>query len=156
MTTALFLGRFQPLHKGHLRIIKKAAKENKKVIIAIGSAQHSGTEENPFSGIERKKMIIKTLKEEGIKNCRTVLIKDIHCDGSWVSHVRRHAGMFDVVYAAESRKTSELFRKAGYKVISTKRLYGISSTEIRERMREGKDWKRLVPKAVKKYLKKKS
>ncbi|MBN1155983.1 nicotinamide-nucleotide adenylyltransferase [Candidatus Woesearchaeota archaeon] len=155
MTTALFIGRFQPLHKGHLRIIRKAAKENKKVIIVIGSAQYSGTRDNPFSAKQRKEMIIETLKGEKIKNYKIILIKDIHCDGSWVSHVINHTGNFDKVYAAESKKTNELFKKAGYKVISTKRLYGISSTKIRKRMRDGKDWERSVPEAVREYLKKK-
>jgi nicotinamide-nucleotide adenylyltransferase len=152
MTTAMFLGRFQPFHKGHLRIVKKAAGENKKVIIAIGSAQYSGTEDNPFSARERKEMIIRTLKKEKIKNCGIVLIKDIHCNGNWVNHVMKHTGKFDRVYAGENRLTNILFKKAGYKVISTKRLYGISSTAIRKKMRESKDWESLVPKAVKEYV----
>jgi len=57
MTTGLFIGRFQPFHLGHLSDIKDALKEVDELVIAIGSSQHSGTKENPFSTEERIKMI---------------------------------------------------------------------------------------------------
>ena len=44
----LFIGRFQPFHKGHESIVRKMLEECEKVIIAIGSAQESGTVANPF------------------------------------------------------------------------------------------------------------
>ncbi|NIA01996.1 MAG: adenylyltransferase/cytidyltransferase family protein, partial [Nitrospirae bacterium] len=31
MQSALFIGRFQPFHKGHLEMIKKILKENERV-----------------------------------------------------------------------------------------------------------------------------
>ena len=36
--TALIVGRFQPFHKGHLFLIKKALEKANKIIIGIGSA----------------------------------------------------------------------------------------------------------------------
>jgi len=41
----LVLGRFQPLHHGHIHLFSLAFKENDKVIICIDSAQLS----EPFS-----------------------------------------------------------------------------------------------------------
>ena len=39
--TALFIGRFQPFHKGHLAAIKWILKKEGKIFIVIGSNQQS-------------------------------------------------------------------------------------------------------------------
>ena len=52
---ALFIGRFQPFHNGHLKVVQEILKEFDEVIIGIGSSKYSGTLDNPFSGEERKK-----------------------------------------------------------------------------------------------------
>ena len=51
--TALFIGRFQPFHSGHVDAIKQISE--KEIIIGIGSSQYSGTDDNPYSFEERKK-----------------------------------------------------------------------------------------------------
>ena len=40
MPTALFIGRFQPLHKGHIAVIKNLMKKYDKVLVGIGSAEN--------------------------------------------------------------------------------------------------------------------
>ena len=69
---ALIIGRFQPLHNGHLEVIRKVSAECDHVIIGIGSAQSSHTSENPFTAGERYLMMSETLKDEGIddRSCR--------------------------------------------------------------------------------------
>ena len=51
------VGRFQPLHKGHEKIINYALKKCKRVAVFIGSAQEENTERNPFSYEVRKHML---------------------------------------------------------------------------------------------------
>lgn len=58
----LYLGRFQPLHMGHASIINKMLDECDEVIIAVGSAQESGTERNPLSFDFRKRLIEEAFK----------------------------------------------------------------------------------------------
>jgi nicotinamide-nucleotide adenylyltransferase len=53
MLKALFIGRFQPLHLGHLDALKQISKE--EIIIGIGSSQYSGTKENPYNFEQEKK-----------------------------------------------------------------------------------------------------
>lgn len=59
--TAVFIGRFQPFHRAHLRIVEKALEIAENVIISIGSARRPRTTKNPWSIAERKDLITLTL-----------------------------------------------------------------------------------------------
>jgi len=74
---ALFIGRFQPFHKGHSMLLQNIGSQYDEIIIGIGSSQYSSTVDNLFSEDERKKMIAKSLDKIGINNYRIVLIPDI-------------------------------------------------------------------------------
>jgi nicotinamide-nucleotide adenylyltransferase len=75
---ALFIGRFQPFHKGHAELVRLASKEYDKLIIGIGSAQISHEIENPFTVKERRRMIKEFLKSEDIDNFQIYEIPDIN------------------------------------------------------------------------------
>ncbi|MEM2571402.1 MAG: adenylyltransferase/cytidyltransferase family protein, partial [Thermoproteota archaeon] len=47
MRRALFIGRFQPFHKGHLYSVKHILKEFDEVVVTIAAAQYSYTIDNP-------------------------------------------------------------------------------------------------------------
>lgn len=53
----MVVGLFQPVHNGHVEIIKKAQEICERVIIFVGSAQEERTEKNPFSYMERVLML---------------------------------------------------------------------------------------------------
>ena len=53
--TAIYIGRFQPFHKGHLEIFKKAIKRNGQVAILVMDSQGVGAK-NPFSFTYVKKV----------------------------------------------------------------------------------------------------
>ena len=57
---ALFPGRFQPLHKGHIHAIESAMKRFDKVIIMVGSVNKRDVN-NPYSFLKRKKIITKSV-----------------------------------------------------------------------------------------------
>ena len=54
----VFVGRFQPLHFGHTRVIDRALELAKNVIIFVGSANSARSYRNPFTYTERKEMIL--------------------------------------------------------------------------------------------------
>ena len=152
---ALFIGRFQPLHKGHLQIIQHASKEYDEVIIGIGSSQYDHTLENPFTSDERALMIKKALECEGITNYSIVLIPDIHNYPKWVSHVTSIIPNFDVVLS-NSSLTKRLFSEKGH-VVKKTAIYdrdNCSGKEIRKRMLNDEQWEDLVPGPVCKIIKK--
>ncbi len=146
---ALFIGRFQPFHKGHLLFLQSICKQYDEIIIGIGSSQYSDTQENPFSYDERKMMIEKSLEEVGLTNYRITAIPDIHNPPQWVSHVISIVSDFDVVLSNNSL-TKKLFSEKGYVVKKTDLFSreNYSGKEIRKRMMQNKLWEELVPKAV--------
>jgi nicotinamide-nucleotide adenylyltransferase len=143
---ALFVGRFQPFHKGHLKVIQNASKKYNQVIVGIGSSQYGFTLDNPFTADERKLMIEKSLKTIDVKNYTIVLIPDIHNHPKWVDHILSIVSDFDVVLSNNSL-TKQLFSEKGYAVKETPFYYKnkYSGKEIRNRMIKSKRWKHLVP-----------
>lgn len=144
MTTGLFIGRFQPFHKGHLHAIKKALDDIDEIIIGVGSSQYVNTEDNPFSVEERIDMIESTLAKEDIGNCTIFPVPDIGDDSRWVEHVEVLLPKFDVVFSG-NEFVMKLFRKKGYKVKKVDFLEGVKGTDVRDRIIKNQDWKALVP-----------
>ena len=146
---ALFIGRFQPFHKGHQKIIQEASKNYSEIIIGIGSSQYSNTYENPFTNEERKQMIENSLKKIGVKNYKIVNIPDIHNPPKWVDHVLTIVSDFEVVLS-NNDFTRELFSDKGYKVLETP-LYEkdkYSGKVIRKKIKNNESWEDLVPEEV--------
>lgn len=53
----VYIGRFQPLHLGHVKVIDTALSISKKVLVLLGSSFSSRTIKNPFTEGERAFMI---------------------------------------------------------------------------------------------------
>lgn len=147
----LYIGRFQPFHKGHLQVIKNALKEVKAITIVVAISLRK-TDNDPFSADERIGMIRAALKKEGIKNYDIAAIKDIPSDAEYVAHVRMFTKPFNVVYVGDSKLNEKLFRDAGFRIVTSPRFFGISSTEVRKRMKAGESWKELVPEGAAEYI----
>lgn len=146
---SLVVGRFQPLHKGHMDVILKCAEESEHLTIGIGSAQYSHTPENPFTAGERYMMINKSLRDEGIKNYSIVPIEDLNRYPVWVAHVVSLVPPFKRVYT-NNPLTRRLFEESGFEVRQSP-LYNravFSGTEIRRRIVNDEDWRDLVPAPV--------
>src|SRR3990170_7086653 len=92
---ALFIGRFQPFHNGHLAMVRKVLENHDELIIGIGSAQYSHTGENPFTAGGRFEMIHRALDAHGLHNYHIVPIPDTHVHSVWVGHVLSLIPKFD-------------------------------------------------------------
>ncbi len=146
---ALVLGRFQPLHNGHMEVIRKCAAESEHLTVGIGSAQYSHLPDNPFTAGERYLMLEAALEEAGIENYSIVPIEDLNRYSAWVSHVKAMCPPFGAVYT-NNPFTRRLFTEAGYSVkespMYNRAIY--SGTEVRRRMVCDEDWRSLVPPSV--------
>ncbi len=146
---SLVIGRFQPLHNGHMEVLMKCASESERLIVGIGSAQYSHHPSNPFTAGERYLMIDESLREAGIDNYSIVPIEDLNRYSVWVAHVESMCPPFGRVYT-NNPMTRRLFEEAGYEV-SDSPMYDrgrYSGTEIRRRILEGEEWRHLVPEAT--------
>lgn len=156
MTRALFVGRFQPFHYGHLHAIKMILNEVNDLIIVIGSAQMSHEHDNPFTAGERLEMIQEALDDANIKREKYMLIPitDAPSHRTWVSYVESQTPRFTVVYSNQPL-TRRLLVEAGYEVraIQLYERQKFEATEIRRRILENEDWSDLVPPAVYKIVK---
>jgi bifunctional NMN adenylyltransferase/nudix hydrolase len=54
---SVYIGRFNPFHRGHAYVLEEALKTSKLVIVLVGSAGQARTPKNPFTFTERKEMI---------------------------------------------------------------------------------------------------
>ena len=131
MTRALFIGRFQPFHNGHLHVAKSLSKKFDEVIIGIGSSQDRNTKMNPFSYNERKTMISMALRSNEIKNFRIFPIPDLYDDSKWTAHILKKLPKFGVAYSG-NEWTIRCFRKHKIKARKIRLVGGISSTKIRK------------------------
>lgn len=148
MKRGFYIGRFQPYHKGHQWVLEQIAGEVDEIVIGIGSAQLSHTVDNPFTAGERVLMITRSLENLGCP-FYVIPIEDIKRNALWVSHVHSMTPPFDLCYSSNPLVV-RLFSEAGIEVRSPA-MYERKThagTEIRRRMLDGRQWKRLVPPAV--------
>lgn len=143
----LFIGRFQPLHKGHVTVLRRLARKATLLKIGIGSSQYKHTDKNPFTARERAVMMRKALRAEGITRYRIYFIRDIQENEGWPGHVKKIVGAFDVVYSGNPL-VLKLFSGKCYAVRRIKEMQPYSSTAIRRMMVCGKDISHAVPVAV--------
>jgi nicotinamide-nucleotide adenylyltransferase len=148
MVRALFIGRFQPLHRGHEEVIKWLLSRHEEVVVAIGSANESFTERNPFTVGERIEMLNTMLKELGLLNrVMYCAVPDTKGDSVlWYAYVREQCPSFDIAYTNDEF-TRLCLEYGGIKVMNTplfnKEAY--SGTRIRKLMAIGdKSWQSLV------------
>lgn len=57
MKIGVFIGRMQPMHNGHLSVIKYMAEQCDAIIIGIGSSNKAPSTKNPFTFLHRKIMV---------------------------------------------------------------------------------------------------
>lgn len=88
----IYIGRFQPLHWGHLDSMIKALEVVDKLIVIVGSSFAARDPKNPFTFEERKHMITEALQNQGFTNNQFVIIgvRDYYYnENAWVEAIRR-------------------------------------------------------------------
>ena len=152
MKRGLILGRFQPLHMGHLSLFESVIEKKEEIIVCIGSSDKKRTKENPYNALERTKMIESVLSRY---RCEYEIfeIPDINNNELYVKHLEKIVPKFHSVYSG-NYLVKELFEIAGYPVfvpelINREAWQGVS---IRQAMKDGDDWEMNVPPSVAKII----
>ena len=152
----LIIGRFQPLHKGHVHLIRKSLEYVKELKIGIGSSQFSDQIKNPFTYDERKLLLNLSLSDTGIIPKRYAIfpVPDRFDIFKWVDTVIDSVGEFDIIFT-NNLWIGRLFQRENKKLI-----YGLkfdfekyNGSKIREMIFKNQPmWVQLVPKSVYLYI----
>jgi nicotinamide-nucleotide adenylyltransferase len=156
-TNGLFIGRFQPFHKGHLATVKFALDRIDQLVIVVGSAQKSHEPRNPFTAGERIRMIKEVFDADEEADLRHILIipvPDIDVHSLWTHQVDMLVPKYDVVFANDPF-TLMLFNEQGIRAIEAplQRRDELMATTIRKRILTGENWEDLVPKPISNIIK---
>jgi nicotinamide-nucleotide adenylyltransferase len=148
MRRGFYIGRFQPYHNGHHRMVDGIIDEVDELVLGIGSAGDSHSTHDPFTAGERIMMITKSLVDVDLVTY-AVPIEDLERNSVWVSHVESMCPDFDVAYS-NNPLVIQLFDEADVEVRQSPMFNReeLEGTEVRERMIEDRDWEALVPDPV--------
>jgi nicotinamide-nucleotide adenylyltransferase len=177
--TAFFVGRFQPLHLGHINALEQIlADKPDKIVIGIGSSESELTFKNPLSFYERKEIIITGIKEAfkdeieivesfeaspplpkragGIS--KTLLqicpIPDFANSHKWTDYILENLPHFDTLYSANPY-TQSCFADTdkNFKELELNKF--IKAVHIRQLMTQDLNWKPFILESTKEILVKK-
>ena len=154
MQVGILVGRFQPLHIGHVQAIEFALKNSNKLFIVVGSAEKSNQKRNPFTFEERKKMIELAINEKELQdNISIIPINDANNHTEWISSIKNTIGEYNLIFTNDEL-TEKLFKKDETRVINVPLLDRniLSATEVRKRLELDKEWKSLVIPEIANYL----
>lgn len=141
MKLGLVIGRFQPLHYGHVSLIEKALEQNDKVLVLVGSAGKLPDYKNPFSVDTRVKLLEDHFNEEPLV---VRGIKDYPSDSQWIEDVTSRVLTIQdnpsKVTLYTSEKDEEFYRINFLYDMVVKPSEGINATDLRADIYLGRPW----------------
>ena len=147
------IGRFQPFHKGHLKLGHQILDDCEELVIAVGSSQFNYTFLNPFTAGERVYFIHNSLVEAKIDLRRVYIVPIFNLENNaiWVQHLRSMLPKFDCIYSGNKFVLELLSRSSETFDVRTPKFYdeiNCNGTNIRMNIVMDKEWKDYVPDAV--------
>lgn len=87
--TALLIGRFEPVHQGHMALLRHGLDQARDAIVVLGSAWQARSPKNPFTWQERAAMVLGALPEADRARVRFLPVRDYYNEAVWVQAVRQ-------------------------------------------------------------------
>lgn len=167
--TGVVHGRFQLLHNDHMKFILEAKSRCQHLIVGICNPDkettayneidphRSSDEANPFTYYERYEMIKGSLLEAGVPADEFDIVPfPINFPERIFNYAPRDARYYLTIYDQWGYEKKEMLESIGCDVevlwevdISRK---GISGTDVRALIKEGKSWEEFVPAFVYEYV----
>jgi cytidyltransferase-like protein len=154
-------GRFQPFHNGHLEYLTGAAARCRTLFVGITNPDGSRVrpvpedplrhlpESNPFTYTERLLMVSAAAGEAGAGPVHVIPFPITEPD-LWDDYVPSDAVQYVRLFSSWGSAKLERLRGRGYavEVLEARGGKEVSGEQVREAMRAGAEWRRLVPPAV--------
>lgn len=132
----IYIGRFQPPHKAHIRTIEQALELSEWVIVFLGSANEPPSLKNPWSTTERARMILRSVKDH--QRLFINEVKDIPEDNNaWALQIKEKAndfGLTNIGLVGHYKDTSSFYLDLfpEWELVEMENTCGTNATEIRE------------------------
>ena len=137
--TAVYIGRFQPVHSGHIALLARALASARQVIVIMGSAWQARSPKNPFTLTEREAMLRNALPEADQARLTVLPMRDYYNEALWVAAVQRAVaqhtppdGSMGLVGHFKDATSSYLSAFPTWKLIHMDRQGSIDATAIRD------------------------
>lgn len=135
---AVFIGRFEPFHLGHLTILQRALALSSRVVVLVGSAEAPRTAKNPWSFTERVVMIEAALGADAARVTALPLRDHLYNENAWLAEaqaqVARVAGdAKSIGLFGFSKDSSSYYLKAfpQWELVDAASVPLLSATELR-------------------------
>ncbi|GAA5784958.1 bifunctional nicotinamide-nucleotide adenylyltransferase/Nudix hydroxylase [Chitiniphilus shinanonensis] len=159
----VFIGRFQPFHDSHLRMVLAALAQAEQLVLVIGSSPAPRSVRNPFDAAERRAMIeaaVAAVAPERVADLHFVPVRDYYDGARWAAAVRRAVA---VVVHPQARvglfghlkddTTGYLRDFPDWPLVHQDNFNGLSATPLRESwLAGGDDWRAQVPPSTAAFL----
>lgn len=107
MKTGLIIGKFMPLHNGHIALIEFALGQCDEVIVLV-----SASDGEPIPGSQRLEWIVQIYKDNNklkprLLNYDDIISADTSVSGEgvsklWANYLKEHLPLIDVIFASEA------------------------------------------------------
>ncbi|PRY76624.1 bifunctional NMN adenylyltransferase/nudix hydrolase [Yoonia maritima] len=87
-TLAVFIGRFQPFHLGHLDVVERALGVADSILLLVGSSYRPRSWKNPFTYNERRDFIAAGTRGVTKPVATLPLVDTLYNDRAWITNVR--------------------------------------------------------------------
>jgi nicotinamide-nucleotide adenylyltransferase len=156
-------GRFQPFHNGHLEYMAHAAERCDELFVGITNPDPARIkpededplrhlpESNPFSYTERLLMVEAAADDLDLDPRRVHVIPfPVNEPELWPAYVPAGVTQFIRLFSAWGGAKLDRLREAGYEVVvlDEGEAKELSGADVRAALREGRDWRSLVPPGV--------
>lgn len=161
-------GRFQLLHNDHMEYLLAGSRECEHLLVGITNPDPAQTEhdsadlnrsqvrQNPLTFFERLEMLRGALCEYGLRlDSFTIVPFPINNPSVYHHYVPLNVPCYITIYDAWGERKKSLLENAGYSVRvlwnRPQAQKGITASHVRQLIRDGAEWAKLVPKFVYRY-----
>lgn len=160
--TGVIHGRFQVLHLDHLKYLLSGKERCEHLVVGVTNPDPSLTREdaadvrrsapanNPLTYFERYRLVRAALLGAGVDHEEfSVVPLPINAPELYQHYVPMDATFFLTIYDDWGRRKLEMFRSLGLQTEVLREVSpeekGLSSTDVRRAMAEGRPWEQFVP-----------